>query len=148
MVGRSMSDAADRYRASVQALSWQLLSKAKNGNAVIGLGEIISAIENYAASPDEFACEVSVGVDIGFRFGDRDFEEGRFLCFRLSDEGIRFDELYTTYSSAVGGDHESTPMGSLSWNGGAGGDLDNWFAETEQLLKQVECRVSVSRDHV
>ena len=47
---------------------------------------------------------VNVTLTVGFRRGDREFEEGLFSNLHVDEEGIQLDVLRTTYSSNVGSD--------------------------------------------
>jgi hypothetical protein len=59
-----------------------LKSLAITGNDLIGLGEAIEAIDSIIEG-DEI--EVNVGLSVGFRVRDGDFEEGIFMCLRINE---------------------------------------------------------------
>ena len=63
---------------------------ATSSSALIAIGK---AWESIQRMKDGDEIEVSVGLDVGFRQGDDEFEEGVFACLRVDDEGIDLSVL-------------------------------------------------------
>jgi hypothetical protein len=123
-----------------------LLRLARTGQDVIGVGETIDAIENILSSSD---IEVNVGLETGFRRGNDDFEEGLFVCLRINDEEIVLDELHTTYSKDVGGDHFTITHATLTPEG-CFNDVGvwTWIDQLREVCSFDDATMEVSRDHV
>ena len=93
--------------------------------------------------------EVSVGLDVGFRRGDDEFEEGVFACLRVDDEGIDLSVLSTRYEKSVGSDHSTEDYARL----GTEGEFDEfavgeWVTRLEEISGFDEAELTVSRDHI
>lgn len=116
------------------------------GNELIALGEACDAIEKIL---EDEPIDISVGLTIGFRSGDSDFEEGRFACLRLDESEIRLDELHTTYSSEVGSDHSTVDYALLRSNGSfAESGVAEWLGQLKDICFDERTTLSVERDHV
>ncbi len=77
---------------------------ATSSSALIAIGEAWESIQRMKKGDK---IEVSVGLDVGFRQGDDEFEEGVFACLRVDDEGIDLSVLSTQYDKQVGSDHST-----------------------------------------
>jgi hypothetical protein len=128
-------------------LVWRLVRLARTGEDLIALGEILEVLTGFETDPATCAVEVNVGVEVGFTAGNENFEEGLYYGFRVSDEGIEFDEMRTTYDKSVGSDHESKEHGFLAWDDSNSQDPSDWFNDIEDVLCREECGIEVSRDH-
>ena len=123
-----------------------LKSLAITGNDLIGLGEAIEAIDSII---EDGEIEVNVGLSVGFRAGDGDFEEGTFMCLRINADELNLDELNTTYSRAIGSDHSTVDYVYLTPNSALDEfELNNWLNRLDEIKSFPEARLSVSRDHV
>jgi hypothetical protein len=118
---------------------------ARCGNDLIALGEALEAIEQIL---DGRSVEVNVGLSVGFRRNDRDFEEGLFMCLRINDDEVILDELNTTYS-AFGSDHFTRLYASLGPAGGLDDvGVEEWLAKLEEVQRFDDAQLQVERDHV
>ena len=123
-----------------------LLPLARTGQDVIAVGETIDAIESILSGS---GIEVSVGLDVGFCRGNESFEEGLFICFHISEDGIILSKLNTTYSSNVGSDHSSTNYAALYPDGHFNEyNIGQWMEEFDEVRLYPDAKLDVSRDHV
>lgn len=123
-----------------------LKSLAITGNNLIGLGEVIAAIESLL---NEDQIDINVGLDIGFRRGDRDFEEGLFVCLRINSEEIILNELNTTYSSDIGSDSYTVDYVHLVPGSHLNHiDLTRWLEKLSEIQSFDDAKLTVSRDHI
>jgi len=123
-----------------------LKSLAITGNDLIGLGEAIEAISSIIEG-DEI--EVNVGLSVGFRVRDGDFEEGIFMCLRINEYKLNLDELTTTYSRAIGSDHSTIDYVYLIPNSILDEfELNKWLNKLDEIKSFPEAKLSVSRDHL
>lgn len=121
-------------------------SLAITGKDLIGLGEAIEAIDSIIEG-DEI--EVNVGLSVGFRVREGDFEEGIFMCLRINEYKLNLDELTTTYSRAVGSDHSTIDYVYLTPNSVLDElELNKWLSKLDEIKSFPEARLSVSRDHL
>ncbi len=135
-------ESLERLAAAIHSLK----SLAITGNDLIGLGEAIEAIESII---EDYEIEVNVGLSVGFRAGDGDFEDGTFMCLRINADKLNLDELTTTYSRAIGSDHSTIDYVSLTPNSALDQfELNNWLYKLDEIKSFPEARLSVSRDHV
>lgn len=119
---------------------------AGSGNDLIALGEAVSAME---ALSDGEPVEFDVRVTVGFRRGDEDLREGLFIDAYVNDTGVVLGETRTTYSRAVGGDHESEEHARIGEE--AGGRRDGvavWLARFADVARQDDAKLTVERNHV
>ena len=123
-----------------------LKSLAITGNDLIGLGEVIAAIESLL---NEDKIDINVSLDIGFRRGDRDFEEGLFVCLRINSEEIILNELNTTYSSDIGSDSYTVDYVHLVPGSHLNHiDLTRWLEKLSEIQSFDDAKLTVSRDHI
>ena len=87
-------------------------------------------------------------IEIGFKQGTSDFNEGRYCEARVVWEGITLSRLYTQYSRSVGSDHESENIAQIWPNGEISGDPARWFSLVEELLTHPGLALTTSRDHI
>ena len=119
---------------------------ANSSSALIAIGEAWESIERMKEGDD---IEVSVGLDVGFRRGDNEFEEGLFACFRVDYDGIDLSVLRTRYEKLVGSDHSTDDYARL----GIEGEFDesaveDWLTQLEEISGFEEAKLTVSRDHI
>lgn len=127
---------------------WRLRTLARRGHDLIAIGEALQAIECLREGEGE-EVEVDVGFEIGFRRGDRAFEEGLFVCFRINDEEIILDELHTTYSSDEGSDHFTVAHARLSPHGRFDeSGVNKWLEAFRWMVAQDDVVLLANRDHV
>jgi hypothetical protein len=118
---------------------------ARRGNDLMALGEAWDAVEQII---DGQTIDVNVGLSVGFRRGDREFNEGLFMCFRINDEEIILDELNTTYSIDVGSDHCTRGYATLGPSGGFDEvGVEEWLAKLEEVQRFDDAQLSTARDH-
>ena len=119
---------------------------AKCGNDLIAVGEVCDAIERILASE---IVDVNVGLTVGVRRGDPDFEEGHFASIRINAGEIILDEMNTTYSSDSGSDHYTTVCASLEPGGGFDeSGIADWMSKVDSLRSDDDAKLIVERDHV
>lgn len=124
---------------------WQLRWLARRGHDLIAIGEALQAIECLREGEE---VGVNVGLDVGYRRGDRSFEEGLFVCFRINSEEIILDELHSSYSSDVGSDHFTETYATLSPCGGFDNvGVDRWLAAFRSMIAEADAALETSRDH-
>ena len=123
-----------------------LVDLTQSGRDLIGVGEALDAIECLLEGSD---IEVNVGLDTGFRRGDKNFEEGLFICFRINCDEIVLDELHTSYTAEIGGDHFTVTYAHLDPQGKFDEDgVQRWLDQFSVILAEEDARLMVSRDHV
>jgi flavin-binding protein dodecin len=123
-----------------------LTDMARDGQDLIAIGEVLDAFERIERGEE---VEVNVGLDVGFRRGDRDFQEGLYACLRIDREGVDLSEVNTSYSSDAGSDRSSRRFAYLGPRGrfdGAG--VHSWLELLGEIRQEEETRLSTSRDHV
>jgi len=144
--GWDLDDEAIESLGCLAAAIHSLKSLAITGKDLIGLGEAIEAIGSIIEG-DEI--EFNVGLSVGFRVRDGDFEEGIFMCLRINEYKLNLDELSTTYSRAIGSDHSTIDYVYLTPNSALDEfELNNWLNKLDEIKSFPEARLSVSRDHV
>jgi len=119
---------------------------AKCGDDFVALGEACLAIESILASE---SFDVRVGLTIGFRRGDSEFEEGHMAFLRINSNEIVLDELNTTYSAESGSDHFTRIYASLERGGGfdESGTAD-WISRVEELQGYDDTKLGTMRGNV
>jgi hypothetical protein len=126
----------------------ELARLAQSGEALIGVGEVWDALETIDAGDGAYV-EINVELSVGFRRGDRDFEEGVFAGIRVNSEEIVLDELNTTYSSDVGSDHTTRQHAVLGMDGSfPKSKVQGWLALLAEIRRSGPAELSVSRDHI
>jgi hypothetical protein len=131
---------------NLQDSIYSLTSLAKSGAHLIAIGEVIEAIESLL---NEDQIDINVGLDIGFRRGDRDFEEGLFVCLRINSEEIILNELNTTYSSDIGSDSYTVDYVHLVPGSHLNHiDLTRWLEKLSEIQSFDDAKLTVSRDHI
>jgi len=140
-------DSEDRDRLTrLDSKLWQLTGLARSGGDLVALGEALNAIECLLRGDP---IEINVGLMIGFRRGDADFEEGLFACFRINEEEVELWELNTTYSKDIGSDRSSRvftvlrPQESFDAAG-----FEDWLDLLNEILKDDDAKLSTERDHI
>jgi hypothetical protein len=117
---------------------------AQCGNDLIGIGEACDAIERILVSE---IVDVNVGLTVGVRRSDPDFEEGHFASIRVNANEMILDETNTTYSSDIGSNHFTTVRASLEPGGGFDeSGISDWISKVESLVSD-HAKVIVERDH-
>jgi len=125
---------------------YSLTSLAKSGAHLIAIGEVIDAIESVLNGHE---IDINVSLDIGFKRGDRDFEEGLFVCLRINSEEIILNELNTTYSSDVGSDSFIVDYVHLVPGSHLNDiDLTRWLERLSEIKSFDDAKLTVSRDHI
>ena len=150
-----MADSMDSWKITNQDYAllgdlldsiYSLTSLAKSGAHLIAIGEVIDAIESVL---NEQAIDINVGLDIGFKRGDRDFEEGLFVCLRINSEEMILNELNTTYSSDVGSDSFIVDYVHLLPGSHLNDiDLTRWLDRLTEIKSFDDAKLTVSRDHI
>ena len=131
---------------NLQDSIYSLTSLAKSGAHLIAIGEVIEAIESLL---NEDQIDINVGLDIGFRRGDRDFEEGLFVCLRINSEEIILNELNATYSSDIGSDSYTVDYVHLVPGSHLNHiDLTRWLEKLSEIQSFDDAKLTVSRDHI
>lgn len=119
---------------------------ARSGSDLIALGEAWDAIEVILEGE---TVEVNVGLTVGFRRGDQNFEEGLFACFRINDEEIVLEELNTRYEPGIGSDHSTTKYAILNPEGRFDADgACRWLKQLNEIRNIAEAQLTTTRDHV
>ena len=125
--------------------------KPKNNNgAKLGfeatLGEAWDALELIMEGDEPDVC---VTITIGFRRGEKDFEEGIFCNFYIADDRIRLDIMHTTYTSRVGSDNFTEDFTELSGNTHFDSwKFGEWISKFSDVQSEPEAKLSCSRDHL
>lgn len=139
-----MSSELRRLRAIL--LSWR--SKAVSGNALIGLGEVLEAIDEAHEDPSHCP-EITVTLTLGFEVRGDGQSEGVYASLMIDCDGLFFDDLRTQYSSDYGSDHFSTiakrfnPMSTFRAE-----DISEWFDLVAELNDDSRTLLEASRDHI
>jgi hypothetical protein len=144
--GWSLGDERRGYLIRLGQALRSLASKARRGHDLIALGEAWEAVEQILNGQ---AVEVDVGLSVGFRRGNRDFEEGLFMCCRINDDEIVLDELNTSYSSGVGSDHHTNGYARFQSDGSfdtAG--VNDWLDKLEEVQRFDDAELDSERNHV
>jgi len=95
---------------------------------------------------DNRTIEVNVGLSVGFRRDEDNYEEGLFMGLHVE---ITLDELNTTYSSDVGSGHFTTVYASLGPSGGFNSvGIEEWLAKLEEVRSFDDAQLDTERDHV
>jgi hypothetical protein len=119
---------------------------AESGNDLIALGEAWNAIERVI---DGETIDVNVEVTAGFRRGDREFSEGLFMDLRINEYEIVLDQLNTSYSLGVGGDHFTEKYATLSPGSRFDAhDVERWLEKLAEVLRLDGVKLSTELDHV
>jgi len=123
-----------------------LTDMARDGQDLIAIGEVLDAFEHIERGDE---VKIIVSLDVGFRRGGRDFQEGLYACLRIDPEGVDLSELNTSYSSDVGSDRSSRRYAYLSPRRRFdGASVHGWLNLLEEIRQEEETRLSTSRDHV
>jgi len=137
---------ADLLRLRATLLSWR--NKALSANALIGLGEVLEAIDEVCEDPDHCP-EIVVTLSLGFEVrGDGDFE-GISADLSIDSDGLFFDDLRRQYSPEYGSSHFSTiakrfnPIPSFQFD-----DISQWFDLVDELMGDSRSILQASRDHI
>ena len=91
-------------RDQLVSLLWSFSDYASDGNALIGLGEVIQYLE-YLDEDSGDEIDILVTLSLGHRVSHCGYEEGIFADMTLGFEGLVFEVLNTTYSPGEGSDH-------------------------------------------
>ena len=90
-----------------------------------------------------------VGLTIGFRRGDADFNEGLYVNIQIDDEGIVLDELNTRYEAGVGSDHFTVPYCTLTPGQGFDAvDFERWMEKFAEVRAEDDVALRTTRDHI
>jgi hypothetical protein len=143
-----MSYSATEYRVTLEQFVWRLVPMAREGSDLIGLGEVIDALNGFARDGDEYEIDINVGLTIGFRVKDEGVETGALYTVQVSDKGIEFDVTEIYYESGIGSDNSSRNLGFVSWRGNVRGEPMDWFEGAQGLVGDDAATLSVSRDHI
>jgi len=123
-----------------------MASLARCGDDFVALGEACLAIESILAS-ERF--DVNVGLTVGFRRGESDFEEGLMAVLKISPDQIVLDELNTTYTSERGSDHFTRIYATLERGGGFDcSGITDWISRIEELQGFDDVKLGTMRGHV
>lgn len=137
---------ADLQRLRATLLSWR--DKAVRGNALIGLGEVLEAIDEVCEAP--YHCpEIVVTLSLGFEVrGDGDFESIS-ADLSIDSDGLLLDDLRRQYSPEYGSSHFSTiakrfnPISTFRAD-----DISEWLDLVTELMGDSRTCLEVSRDHI
>ena len=144
--GWTLTDRDRRILAVLGEAVRGLVRLARSGRDLIALGEAWDAIERIRGGE---TIDVNVGISVGFRRGDKDFEERRFVCLRINDEEIVLDELNATYSSDMGSDHHTDGYAVLRPGGGYDEiDVSRWIRLLDEMRSEDGAKLRTERDHV
>ena len=137
---------ADMRRLRATLFSWR--GKAVSGNALIGLGEVLEAIDEVCEDPGHCP-EIVVTLSLGFEVkGDGDFESIS-ADLSIDSDGLFFDDLRRQYSSDYGSDHFSTivkrfnPISSFQAD-----DISEWFELVDELMGDSRTTLQAHRNHI
>ena len=137
---------ADMRKLRATLLSWR--GKAVSGNALIGLGEVLEAIDEVCEDPDHCP-EIVVTLSLGFEVrGDGDFESIS-ADLSIDSDGLFFDDLRRQYSPEYGSSHFSTiakrfnPIPSFQFD-----DISEWFDLVDELISDSRTTLQASRNHI
>lgn len=123
-----------------------LAANAKSGNDLIAIGEALVAIRNII---DGQSVDVDVGLSVGFRRGDSDYEEGLFMCARINADNVMLDELNTTYSSDRGSDHFTRVYAWLRPDGETDTfEFNDWIDKLKEVRSCEDAQLETERDHI
>ena len=106
-----------------------LKSQSITPQQVIGLGNALYALERLPLITPRSFCEFG----ITYRAGTEDFNEARYINFRVSESDFEISQGGSVYDKAVGGDSFSGP----EWLVEVGG-----YRNTECELYQIEDSIS------
>jgi hypothetical protein len=126
----------------------RLRSLATCGDDLIAVGEVWQAID-YICEGEGDEIDINVGLSVGSRQGDEEFNQGHFMSLRIDWEGIVLGKTDSEYSSEVGSDHSSDSYATLAPNGKFNGHaVDSWLEDLERARFQDDVQLSASRDHI
>lgn len=124
----------------------QLAPLAQHGSDLIALGEAWNAIEQIVGGG---TVDVNVGLTVGVRQGDRKSSEGLFMGLRINEYEVVLDQLNTSYSADVGGDHFTERYDELSPGGRFNAyEVERWLQKLEEVLRFDDVKLITERDHV
>ena len=98
---RRLSDTKRDLLDAIARGLWELPRLARSGGNLIAIGEALEALEALGEGGE---IEVAIDLDVGFRRGDRTFQEGQFICFQITEDEIVLNELHTSYTTETGSD--------------------------------------------
>ncbi|ROZ84195.1 hypothetical protein EF096_10620 [Pseudomonas neustonica] len=137
---------ADLLRLRATLLSWR--NKALSANALIGLGEVLEAIDEVCEDPDHCP-EIVVTLSLGFEVrGDGDFESIA-ADLSIDCDGLLLDDLRRQYSPENGSNHFSTiakrfnPILTFQFD-----DISEWFDLVDELISDSRTTLQASRNHI
>lgn len=144
--GWTLKDKDRRILGALSEAIRSLVRLARGGSTLIALGEAWDGIERILEGEP---IDVNVGISVGFRRGDNDFQEGYFVCLRINDEGIVLDQQNTSYSSDDGSDHFTVEHAVL----GPDGRFDQisvgrWIDLLDEVRAADDAKLTTQRDHV
>ena len=137
---------ADLRRLRATLLSWR--SKAVSGNALIGLGEELDAIDEACEDPSHCS-EIAVTLSLGFEVRGDGFSEGISADLSIESDSILLDDLRRQYSADYGSDHFSTistsfcPISTFRAD-----DVSEWFDLVSELMGDSRTFLKASRNHI
>ena len=127
-------------------LSWR--DKAVKGNALIGLGEVLEAIDEICEDPTHCP-EIVVTLSLGLEVRDGRNFESISADLSIDSDGIFLDDLRRQYSPESGSDHFSTmakrfsPIPTFKAS-----DIQEWFDLVDELMSDSRTVLAASRDHI
>lgn len=137
---------ADLRRLRATLLSWR--NKAVSGNDLIGLGEVLDAIDGVCEDPD-YCSEIVVTLSLGFEVrGDGEFESIS-ADLSIDCDGLLLDDLRRQYSPEYGSDHFSTiakrfnPIPTFQFD-----EISEWFDLVDELMGDSRSILQASRNHI
>lgn len=137
---------ADLPRLRATLLSWR--GKAVSGNALIGLGEVLEAIDEVRGDPGHCP-EIVVTLTLGLEVRSDGHSEGIYASMIVDSDGVFFDDLRTQNSSDCSSDHFSTiakrfnPISTFQAD-----DISEWFDLVAELMSDSRTTLQASRDHI
>ncbi len=137
----------DQDRSSIKDLIRAVRSltpAAMSGDCLIGLGEVWAALEGIL---DDSEIEINVQLEVGFRSGNADFDEGIFANMDVSWEGISLTVLHTQYERSIGSDHSTEPFATIQEPGNIDAfGVQRWLEELNQIKSNDDCSLRVERN--
>lgn len=137
---------ADMLRLRATLLSWR--SKAVSGNALIGLGEVLEALDEACEDPSQCP-EIAVTLSLGFEVRGDGFSESISANLSIDSDGLLLDDLRAQYSADYGSDHFSTitkrfsPISTFRAD-----DVSEWFDLVSELMSDSRTFLVASRNHI
>ena len=143
---RRLSDTKRDLLDAIARGLWELPRLARSGGDLIAIGEALEALEALGEGGE---IEVAIDLDVGFRRGDRAFEEGLFICFQITEDEIVLNELHTTYTAETGSDWFTETYATLvpdrSFNDEG---IHRWLEALDHTLAEDDVTLRATRNHV